>query len=117
MPAAREVHPLKWTPRPGDVELTVLFDNGEYSLISGLFDGGPAIGERWNGQGGIGFPSQGGNPTWHVVPDFLEVPILHGLLDEVTRRSGQPAERATAILHELAIRHQTMQNANVVANA
>jgi hypothetical protein len=79
--------------------ITVLFDNGEYSVISGLFDGESerALGERWNGEGvAPGFPNQGANPTWHVVSDFLAVPLLHGLLDELLRRPGEGNRRYAA---------------------
>lgn len=44
------------------------------------------MGERWNGdedEYDIGFPNQAGYPIWHVVPRFLRVPILHGLVDEL----------------------------------
>jgi hypothetical protein len=59
MPSALEVSPEKWS------DITVLFDNGEYSVISGRYDGGDhrVLGERWNGGPGPGFPSQGGHPT------------------------------------------------------
>jgi len=84
MPSAVEVTPARWTA------IQVLFDNGSYSVISGLFDGGGklkqrSLGERWNGDGdSLGFPSQGVNPTWYVVPPFLAIPVLHGLLDELS---------------------------------
>lgn len=83
MPTADRVAPKKWT------NISVLFDDGKYSVISGNYDGKRALGERWNGQGdGIGYPSQGGNPLWHVVPEFLALPVLHGLLNE-TRLSAR----------------------------
>jgi hypothetical protein len=79
-----------------------LFDNGSYSLVSGFYGGEPAIGERWNGQADQGYPTQGGNPLWHVVPEFLRVPILHGLLDEFARHPGtQSEDYASAIIREL----------------
>ena len=45
MPAGRAVRPEKWT------DVTDLFDDGEYSMISGVYenDSRRAIGERWNG--------------------------------------------------------------------
>ena len=100
MPAAHEVTPGKWT------DLRVLFDNGEYSLVAGAYDGDKAVGERWNGRrGALGFPNQAGHPVWHVVPDFLIVPILHGLLDELARHSQTKGhEQRTEILRELESR-------------
>lgn len=103
MPAAHEVTPRKWT------NLKVLYDADGYSVVSGTFenDNGDrkhALGERWNGgDGHPGFPNQGGNPIWHVVPDFLARPILHALLDETLRsKAPERKERAQAILDELA---------------
>jgi len=80
MPSGHSVIPGRWS------DTTVLFDNGWYSVISGRYDGERVIGERWNGEeSAVGFPNQGGNPLWHVVPDFLALPVLHGLLDELGR--------------------------------
>ena len=65
----------------------MLFDNGWYSVVAGKYEDEPAIGERWNGEGSnAGFPSQGGHPTFHVVPRFLCVGLLHGLLDQMARK-------------------------------
>ena len=103
MPSAAEVTPEKWS------SITILFDNGDYSVISGVYEetrgvSNRVLGERWNGGGtGLGFPSAYGKPVWHVVPDFLEVPVLHGLLDELSRNPNpQSPERVTSILGELA---------------
>ena len=100
MPRASEVRPGKWT------NLRVLFDNGVYSVVSGAYEGNPAVGERWNGEGGgLGFPNQAGNPVWHVVPDFLITPVLHGLLDELAKHPGAEARaQAAEILQELETR-------------
>ena len=100
MPRAEDVKPGKWT------NLTVLFDNGEYSIVSGEYEGNSALGERWNGgDGELGFPNQGGNPLWHVVPDFLVVPLLHGLLDELARHQGEcVVQQSEVILRALATR-------------
>lgn|SRR5690349_5759954 len=104
MPMAMEVRPERWT------EIWVLFDNGRYSIISGVYDGGGRrLGERWNGDSDspLGFPNVSGHPVWHVVPRFLEIPILHGLLDEITKNPTQqvgnnPPDR---IMQELRVRH------------
>lgn len=97
MPSASEVKPQKWT------DLRVLFDNGSYSIVSGVYEGRRALGQRWNGRSGsLGFPSQAGHPVWHVVPNFLVIPVLHGLLDELARtRQTGAREYAAEILREL----------------
>ena len=75
MPAASQVVPAKWS------QIKVLFDNGEYSIISGCYNGASVLGERWNGAAGeLGFPNQAGHPIWHVVPPFLRKAILHKIL-------------------------------------
>lgn len=102
MPAANEVTPRKWTA------LTVLYDDGDYSVVAGLFENDQgdrkrALGERWNGGGDHpGFPNQGGNPIWHVVPDFLTRPLLLALLDRMLANGSGTDERVQAIVHELA---------------
>jgi hypothetical protein len=108
MPSAAEVNPAKFS------EITVLFDDGEYSVISGLFEHKrQVLGERWNGSsaeseegqfrgGSLGFPNVSGHAVWHVVPDFLEIPILHGLLDRLASQPHpQEQEYTGAILREL----------------
>ena len=110
MPPAADVRPAKWS------EITVLFDDGEYSVISGLWErNDPSLGERWNGEGSdgggeqfrggtLGFPNVAGYPVWHKVPDFLEVPILYGLLDRLASHP-QEAEYVDRILRELRRRY------------
>jgi len=99
MPSGNEVRPRRWS------DTTVLFDNGQYSVITGKYDGNWALGERWNGQGnGVGFPSQGGNPLWHVVPGFLALPVLHGLLDELGRNPQSMDRRCSQALAEEIVR-------------
>ena len=96
MPSADDVTPQKWS------DLTVLFDNGTYSIVSGKYKGTHTIGMRWNGaedsDEDAGFPNQGGNPTWHVVPDFLESNILTGALGEITGQvaNGGDVDEVTA---------------------
>lgn len=83
MPSASDVRPGKWS------SICVLFDNGWYSVISGEYEDEYALGERWNGDDDRpGFPSQGGHPIWHVVPDFLRVALLGGLRDELARTAN-----------------------------
>jgi hypothetical protein len=91
MPEASDVTPAKW-----EVE-DILFDNGTYSVIVGKYKGTWSLGERWNGQGeDRGFPSQFGHPVWHVVPEFLCLYVLHGILAELTRHPSKDAERQIA---------------------
>ena len=103
MPSAEDVRPEKWS------DITVLFDDGDYSVISGMYQQrDPHLGERWNGQEGeLGFPNVSGHAVWHIVPEFLEIPVLHGMLDELASDpDSQPAERSAAILRELSVRLQ-----------
>ena len=80
MPVAADVTPGKWS------EIIILFDNGNYSMIAGIYEENQALGERWNGENGqLGFPNTAGYPVWHVIPDFLEISVLHGILDEILR--------------------------------
>jgi hypothetical protein len=99
MPNAVDVKPAKWSA------IEILFDDGEYSVISGIFgDAGiRCLGERWNGEVNThGFPSQGGNPTWHVVPKFPTISLLHGVLDELLRDSSRENRSyIEAVLREL----------------
>lgn len=104
MPAAEAVRPEKWR------NMSVLFDNGWYSVVSGTYDNGDVsvLGERWNGeQESLGFPNVAGNPVWHVIPEFLAIPILHGLLDEITTRPTAGAEQFVEnIVRELRIQYR-----------
>ena len=86
MPNAVDVRSVKWSG------ITVLFDDGEYSVISGLYENNRCLGERWNGDAETprGFPNVFGNPVWHVAPSFLEMPILHELLNELSRANPTP---------------------------
>lgn len=83
MPSAKEVVPGKWS------NITVLFDDGEYSVIAGTYaQQRHCLGERWNGGAdSLGFPSQAGYPIYHVIPEFLSSWVLHGLLKELTRNT------------------------------
>ena len=102
VPPAAAVTPRKWSKK----KIAVLFDNGVYSVISGHNGDREAIGERWNGPGnGIGFPNSRGFPIWHLVPPFLEIPILRGLLEELAR-NPKHGDR-DAILRELEARSPT----------
>jgi hypothetical protein len=105
MPSAEQVRPHKWE------HLTVLFDDSSYSIVSGVYDGGDhfVLGERWNGdQHGLGFPNVSGYAIWHVVPEFLAIPILEALLNELVAHPIQLAEEySNRIIEE--IRRQQRQ--------
>ena len=77
MPSAEEVTHRDWT------NTYVLYDDGRYSAIWGDFRSeGRRLGVRWNvtSTSAVGFPNARGYPVWHVEPQFLEGPILQGLL-------------------------------------
>lgn len=91
MPSAEDVNPQKWS------DLEVLFDNGDYSVVVGEFDGDHALGIRWNGsENGLGFPNQRGNPIWHVAPEFLEEPILKAIYREMADETLEDLEDGQA---------------------
>ena len=102
---ADQVQQKRWSKK------TILFENAEYSVIAGTYRGDlstrHALGERWNGPDdkALGFPSVGKYPIWHIVPEFLEIPILHGLLEELARHP-QSEDRKPSILLELARRQR-----------
>ena len=66
----------------------VLYDNGEFSIAYGIYDGGkePVIAMRWNGKNeeSLGFPYMGdyktGTPVWFVIPDMLKITILRSII-------------------------------------
>lgn len=99
MPEGASVRPKKWK------SVRTLFDDGDTSVISGLYDGGSQrlLGIRWNGgEGELGFPNVAGMPIWHVLPDFLAIPILLGLSAELAGRRGAREGRfARSIRREL----------------
>lgn len=86
MPAGTNVRPQKWH------NVIDLYDDGDYSAIWGNYDGDPkrCLGVRWNGNAGPGFPSQGGNPLWHVEPGFAQKEILLALLAKLMTGSSSP---------------------------
>lgn len=75
---AKDVLPEKWRQDPS-YPVKVIYDDGDYSLNWGKFDGEKALGARWNGSVNSGFPSQGSHPTWYVEPDFIAIAILNHL--------------------------------------
>ena len=104
----QDVRPACWQFSPFKM---VLFDDWDYSVVTGKYvamDGTEhphSLGERWNRSGRTrrGFPLTSGHHAWFVVPDYLEVPILHGLLDELARDpANQRAEEGEDHEHNIA---------------
>lgn len=71
----------------------VLYNNGEFSIAYGKYDGGkePVIAMRWNGKGaGVGYPKSAlGEPRWMVVHDELKIPFLKSILGNVKAKSDK----------------------------
>jgi hypothetical protein len=88
MLAASEVTPHNWS------EITVVYDDGNYSAIWGRYldRNYKEVGVRWNGGPGeeFGFPSQGRNPTWYVEPPFMSEAVLLGLLEALLTSNTGP---------------------------
>jgi hypothetical protein len=109
---AESVRHSKWSG------IEILFDDGVYSVISGIY-GGDAdpghpkerIGERWNGSGTHpGYPNYINNPLWFCAPMFLEIPVLHGLLDELARHpKRQVAEAKMTVADTVLARQHRIQ--------
>ena len=72
---AEEVRPQKWL-WDENYSIRVLYDDGDYSVIWGKYENVRALGVRWNGGTDVGYPGQGGHPTWYVEPDFIAIAIL-----------------------------------------
>jgi len=84
MPKASEVIPQKWS------NIKIIFEDEDYSVIMGNYDGNICLGERWNGgENGYGFPHQADKPIWHIVPSYFQIPILHKILELHLRDSSQ----------------------------
>ena len=104
MSAENVVEPEKWE------RAFKLFDNGQYSVIS---DGNGKLGTRWNASSDpFNIPKMTGYALalddrtnrlaiWHIVPKFLEVPILHVLLDELAKNPGMATNPDEKILPEI----------------
>jgi hypothetical protein len=45
-----------------------------------MYENTRALGVRWNGGTDVGYPGQGGHPTWYVEPDFIALSVLHKIL-------------------------------------
>lgn len=78
MVRAVTVNPDDWS------NINIIFENEYYAVISGNYQGDHALGERWSGEGNeLGYPNSRGKPLWYVIPRFLAIWLLHGLLHEL----------------------------------
>ena len=56
----------------------------------------------------LDFPNVSGYAVWHVAPEFLEITILHGLLDELaTRPTPENRHYSAEVLREIELRRET----------
>lgn len=107
MPSAEEVrtdHPSKWS------DARVVFDNGWFSAICGRWDGAEkySLGTRWNGgSSSIGFPQSRGKPMFDVVPAFLAIPVLTGLIEELRRTLEYEEDSNRRMQAEVQLRRAT----------
>jgi len=76
-----------------------LYDANGYTVIAAVFKG-ESRSRLAQSCEGYSPPIRGCPTGWHVVPKFLEIPLLHALLDEVLTH-GEPAN---LIYEELKIR-------------
>lgn len=116
MPAAIDVRPKDWS------EITVLYDDGYYSIIWGRFRRRPFknMGVRYNegdNPGGIGYPSLGKYPLWYVEPPMLVEPILAGLQQklqsEIAKSSTPDLRNVEYLRHIETALHQTRQQTDI----
>lgn len=103
---AINVTPQKWCNN-GVPTFVVLFDDGEYSIIWGEYEGSRAMGVRWNegpAQNNIiGYPKQGAYPTWYIEPEFMAIGILQRLLNLSNDAIYRPHMNIPAIEETLRI--------------
>jgi hypothetical protein len=102
MPNETLLPPEEWS------EPWMLFDNGKYLVIAGSYDGARKLGYRSQQEPDfLNVPNQAAyavarGTIWHIIPPFLEIPILHGLLDELFRKYGERSgDYSDAIVKEL----------------
>jgi len=64
-----------------------LYNDGDFSVIWGNFtdDPKPCLGIRWNGENenSVGFPRNGGEKLWFVLPNSLAGMVLLALYEKV----------------------------------
>lgn len=114
MPNAIDVAPKDWT------EISVLYDDGMYSVIWGRFRNNriKSLGVRWNGGAGEkGYPSFGKYPLWYREADFLDMPILRGLLEKHQGATPSPKTEAYIQRIEVALKEAESQGTGVHSSA
>ena len=87
--------------------IQTLFDDGSYTVICGEYGDGP---QRRLAQGCNGPLDQETYPRfakgWHLVPEFLEIPLLYALLDELyndlnRQKNASVRDRREMVLGEI----------------
>jgi len=101
MPNPRRITPdAEFEPTAG--ERLTLFNAGGYTVVSGVLrgDSRKRLLQRCEHPPKVGCPS-----GWHVVPEFLEIPLLHALLDETCKNHRQltNADLSKSILEEIKV--------------
>jgi len=57
-------------------DVQVVYDDGEFVIAKGVWDGKhDGVGVRWAGDG-IGYPQTFGKPQWMILPDNIGAMIL-----------------------------------------
>ena len=85
MMRGKDVRPRTWS------NVLDLYDDGDTSFISGNYKNAQetSIGIRWDGNpddlNDAGYPNQGKNPTWFILPEWLRNPVLAVLTDRVKK--------------------------------
>lgn len=75
------IYPIKSVSK-----LFPIFDQGEgwFSVSLLNWDNQPSIGVRWNGEDdekkALGTPQSRGLPTWFIIPEPFEIPLLNSVL-------------------------------------
>jgi hypothetical protein len=79
---------------------TVLYDDGDFAVAVGTWqpDQSTRVAMRWNGEGdGAGYPSQGRNPLWFQLPQYLAVPLLAALIERDGARNKEMVSALQAL--------------------
>lgn len=86
MPKAIEVTPKKWK------DISVLFDNGTFSVIIGRYDQYEklTLACRWNGnQDDVGYPKLFSSPVWFNLPESFAFGLLLTVRGELVKAIDQ----------------------------
>jgi hypothetical protein len=93
------MHPTDVQPKKFQ-GFTILYNHNDFAIALGKYypkkyrESPERLAMRWNEaeSNKIGYPRQGKNPTWFMLPEELTNPFLKALLNEVKR-----AERKTIL--------------------